>query len=121
MMWAVVATLLCWFKPGVLGLAGNECEDFRGGWCFAKSVKLFPKWTPPPSPNPIRQAESKLGAALIEENELKTVNSLWLEAEMRSVYMLPELRNLFCRQFAIDLDRKALGCRGAGDAGVSPA
>jgi hypothetical protein len=83
-IWACAAMLLCWMKPGGLGLAGNPNVLFREAWCIAKIRQLFPNWTPSPVEDAVHQAEFELSEELIMDHlDLGKISSL--EGEMRTV------------------------------------
>ncbi|CAG8937788.1 unnamed protein product [Penicillium salamii] len=48
-VWAVAAMLLCWIKPGVLGIWNNPLPVTNAAWCMAKIRRLFPHWNIPSS------------------------------------------------------------------------
>ena len=103
-IWALAATLFCWIKPGIFGIAGNKIILFRESWCIAKLMRLFPGWTGPPIENDVRRCEFKLGKSLIEESEPEILKVLSLEDEMQTMGIPPELRDLFRRLFVVNPD-----------------
>lgn len=105
-IWACAAMLLCWMKPGVLGVAGNQFELFREAWRIAKIRRLFPDWSPSPVDDDIRQAEFQLSEELIEDLPPDIKNITSLEDEMQTVHMLPEVRDLLRRLFIIDSKKR---------------
>ncbi|KAK4861534.1 hypothetical protein LT330_003569 [Penicillium expansum] len=46
-VWAVAAMLLCWIKPGVLGMWGSYHPLINVPWSMAKVKRLFPDWNIP--------------------------------------------------------------------------
>ncbi|KAL8698241.1 MAG: hypothetical protein Q9201_006681 [Fulgogasparrea decipioides] len=104
--WACAAMLLCWMKPGVLGLAGNKCPMFRESWCIAKIRRLFPDWSPSPIDNEIRLAEFRYSEELINDLPSDIKNITPLEDELKAACPLPEVRDLLRRLFVIDLEKR---------------
>jgi len=46
-VWAVAAMLLCWIKPGILGIWDSPHPLINEAWCMAKIKRLFPHWNIP--------------------------------------------------------------------------
>ncbi|RDW83624.1 uncharacterized protein DSM5745_03950 [Aspergillus mulundensis] len=46
-VWAVAAMLLCWIKPGVLGVWDSPHPLLNEAWSMAKIKRLFPLWNLP--------------------------------------------------------------------------
>ena len=111
-IWASAATLLCWMKPEVLGLAGNQYKAFRIACCVAKLMRLFPDWTPVPSKNLdkgeyyIRETEFNLGKGFIdgEAEEIMRISSI--EEELATIRMLPELKEILLHMFVLSPEQR---------------
>lgn len=43
-VWAVAAMLLCWLKPGVLGVWDSPYPLINEAWSIVKIQRLFPHW-----------------------------------------------------------------------------
>ncbi|KAF9890791.1 hypothetical protein FE257_005361 [Aspergillus nanangensis] len=48
-IWALSAMLLCWIKPGILGVWDSPHPLINEAWCMAKIKRLFPNWNIPVS------------------------------------------------------------------------
>lgn len=46
-VWALSAMLLCWIKPGVLGVWDSPHPLINEAWSMAKIKRLFPYWNIP--------------------------------------------------------------------------
>lgn len=105
-VWAVVATLFCWIKPGVLGDSPHPMID--EAWCMAKFMRLFPDWEVP-APDKIERETLKVALASArrlsqEVDELKAISPL--EEELKKVKMPQELRDLLRLMFITDPNKR---------------
>ena len=103
-VWAVAAMLLCWTKPGVLGLWDSPHFLIDKAWCMAKIKRLFPNWDIP-TPDEVEQDSLKVTVNSArrmsrEEPDLQVI--LPLEKEMQKVEMPQQLRNLLRLMLPLD-------------------
>lgn len=95
-VWAVAAMLLCWIRPGVLGVWDSPHPLINEAWSMAKIKRLFTHWSIP-TPNEVEghslKAAVNSAKSLSEEtSELQAI--LPLDEETQKVEMPQQLRDL---------------------------
>ena len=106
-VWAVAAMLLCWIKPGVLGVWDSPHPLLNEAWSMAKIQRLFPHWEIPPPEivkDDILKAAVDCARSLCKKTpELLAI--LPLDEETKRVEMPQQLRDLL--RFILVPDPKA--------------
>ncbi|KAJ5382424.1 hypothetical protein N7517_000335 [Penicillium concentricum] len=96
-VWAVAAMLLCWIKPGVLGMWGSTHPLLNVPWSMAKVKRLFPDWNIPIADEVdghFLKACVNIAKTLSETKpELQAI--LPFDEEIKTVEMPDQLRDLF--------------------------
>ncbi|KAH9894621.1 kinase-like domain-containing protein [Xylariomycetidae sp. FL2044] len=106
-IWACAATLLCWMKPGILGVFGNPFSFTEEAWSIAKIRRLFPDWSPSPVVDkPVEQANFRAAQDFIEllPPDLEKISPL--DDELQTITMLPEVRDLIRYLFVPDVKER---------------
>jgi serine/threonine protein kinase len=107
-VWAVAAMLLCWIKPGVLGVWDSPHSLIDKAWSMAKIKRLFPNWNIP-TPDEVEgdsfKAAVKSARRLSQEDTgLQVI--LPLEEEMQGVEIPQQLRELLRLILVVDLSER---------------
>ncbi|CAI7573741.1 unnamed protein product [Penicillium glandicola] len=95
-VWAVAAMLLCWIKPGVLGMWGSTHPFLNVPWSMAKIKRLFPDWNIP-SPDDVDGHFLKAAvncAKSLGETKPELQAILSFDEEIKTTEMPNELRDL---------------------------
>ncbi|RAL00462.1 uncharacterized protein BO80DRAFT_425626, partial [Aspergillus ibericus CBS 121593] len=103
-VWAIAAMLLCWIKPGILGVWDSPHPFINEAWCMAKIKRLFPHWETPGSDtidDPLLKAALDSAHRLGEgAPELQAI--LGLDAELQRVGIPEQLRDLLRFMLVVD-------------------
>lgn len=95
-VWAVAAMLLCWIKPGVLGVWDCPHPLINEAWCMAKIRQLFPHWdTPTPDEvhtHVLKTAVKSARSLCAKVPELEAI--LPFDEETKKVEMPHQLRDV---------------------------
>ncbi|OQE66662.1 hypothetical protein PENNAL_c0182G01546 [Penicillium nalgiovense] len=106
-VWAVAAMLLCWIKPGVLGVWDSPHPLINEAWSMAKIQRLFPHWEIPPpemvNGDILKVAVNSARSLCKEMPELLAI--LPFDEETQKVEMPQQLRDLL--RFILVPDPKA--------------
>lgn len=102
--WAIAAMLLCWIKPGVLGVWDSPHPFINDAWCMAKIKRLFPHWKIPHSDDveghSLKAAVDAAKSFSKEVSELQAISPLC--EEIRKVEMPRQLRDLLRLMLVVD-------------------
>jgi serine/threonine protein kinase len=95
-IWAVAAMLLCWIRPGVLGVWNSPNPLINEAWCMAKIKRLFPHWNLPSSDevkgHTLKAAVDSAGSLSKEVLGLQEI--VPFDEETKKVEMPQQLRDL---------------------------
>jgi serine/threonine protein kinase len=103
-VWAIAATLLCWIKPGTLGVWDSPHYLINEAWSVAKIKRLFPHWLIP-TPDEVEVDELKITvehAVNMSKEVPELLDILPLKLLMQAIEMPQELRNLLCLMMVVD-------------------
>jgi serine/threonine protein kinase len=103
-VWAIAATLLCWIKPGILGIWDSPHYLINEAWSMAKIKRLFPHWHIP-TPDEVEVDELKIAvqhAVNMSKEVPELLDILPLEQIMQAIEMPQELKNLLCLMMVVD-------------------
>ena len=106
-VWAVAAMILCWIKPGILGVADSPSPIINEAWCMAKLLRLFPRWefpSPDEFERPSLKASVKSASRIKEMEEMQHISSL--EEEMTKLEIPQELRDLLRLMLVTDPSKR---------------
>ncbi|KAJ5158230.1 uncharacterized protein N7500_007881 [Penicillium coprophilum] len=95
-VWAVAAMLLCWIKPGVLGIWGSTHFLLNVPWSMAKVKRLFPDWKIP-TPDEVDGDFLKVSVSIAKslgENMPELQALLPFDQETQNIEMPNQLRDL---------------------------
>lgn len=95
-VWAVAAMLLCWIKPGVLGVWDSPHPLVNEAWCMAKIKRLSPHWNIL-TPNEVEDHSLKAAvdsAACFSKEAPDLQAILPFDEETQKVEMPQQLRDL---------------------------
>ncbi|KGO73366.1 hypothetical protein PITC_086540 [Penicillium italicum] len=95
-VWAVAAMLLCWIKPGVLGVGDSPHPLINEAWSMAKILRLFPYWKIP-TPEMVKGDTLKvaLNSAQSLSKQIPELQAILpFDEETKKVEMPQQLRDL---------------------------
>ena len=103
-VWAIAATLLCWIKPGILGVWDSPHWLINEVWSRAKIKRLFPHWRIP-TPSEVEGGELKIAvehAVNMSKEVPELLDILPLEQMMQAIEMPQGLRDLLRLMMVVD-------------------
>lgn len=95
-VWAVAAMLLCWIKPGVLGVWDSPHLLINEAWSMAKIKRLFPHWNiPTPDEVEGHSLKAAVDSAKCFSEEVPDLQAILpFDEEIQKVEMPQQLRDL---------------------------